>query len=152
MDAVEQILVADYPNGLWAAKNNIPLLRRGITASHPALDFEVNGVPTVVDIACFSGSSGSPLVCVRQQPYRVKSAGAIELGTTKMILLGVLYSGPVFQPNGSIVARNIPTASVPVPAVNMMMNLGYIIKAGDVPIAVELRRADVAGMNVTRPS
>ena len=24
--------------------------------------------------------------------------------------------------------------------------------AGDVPIAVELRRADVAGMNVTRPS
>ena len=30
------------------------------------------------------------------------------------------------------------------------MSIGF--QVGDVPIGVELRRADVAGMNVTRPS
>ena len=31
-------------------------------------------------------------------------------------------------------------------------NLHYSTSRGDVPIAVELRRVDVAGVNVTRPS
>ena len=46
--AVEETLMVGYPNGLWDAVNNYPLIRRGITASHPAVDFDVDGVPTTV--------------------------------------------------------------------------------------------------------
>jgi len=35
---------------------------------------------------------------------------------------------------------------------DFLAKVGAGKRVGDVPIAVELRRADVAGMNVTRPS
>src|SRR6516165_7282986 len=130
-DAVEQVLMVGYPNGLWDSTNNFPLLRRGITASHPAVDFVVDGVATtVIDIASFPGSSGSPVFIYNDGSYPTKTGG-IVLGT-RVIFLGVLYSGPIFQPDGSIVVRNIPTVNMPVPVVNMMMNLGYMIKAKEV--------------------
>ena len=46
-----------------------------------------------------------------------------------MYLLGVLFSVPTIQADGRIVIQNIPTAAVPVPQINMMMNLGYIVKS-----------------------
>jgi Trypsin-like peptidase domain len=149
LDAVEQILMVGYPNGLWDATNNFPLLRRGITASHPGVDFDVNGVATtVVDIGCFPGSSGSPVFIYNDGSYANKSGGGLSLGT-RVIFLGVLYSGPIFQPDGSIVVKNIPTGNVPVPLVNMMMNLGYIIKAKEV---AELGMAVFAKHNIKAPS
>lgn len=130
LNAVEDVLMVGYPNGLWDATNNFPLLRRGITASHPAVDFDVDGVPTtVVDVASFPGSSGSPVFIYNNGTISDKK-GNTTVGT-RVIFLGVLYSGPTFQPDGTIVIKNIPTVSVAVPQVNMMMNLGYIIKAGE---------------------
>jgi hypothetical protein len=41
----------------------------------------------------------------------------------------VLFSGPVITTDGKIVIRDIPTAAAPVPEINLMMNLGYIIKS-----------------------
>jgi hypothetical protein len=131
LNAVEQILMVGYPNGLWDSVNNYPLLRRGITASHPAVDFDVDGVATtVVDIACFPGSSGSPVFIYNDGTYGDKKGNTV-IGS-RVIFLGVLYSGPTFQPDGTIVIKNIPTVNVPVTVVNMMMNLGYIIKAKEV--------------------
>jgi hypothetical protein len=131
LNAVEQILMVGYPNGLWDATNNYPLLRRGITASHPAVDFDVGGVATtVVDVASFPGSSGSPVFIYNDGNYSDKNGNTI-IGS-RVIFLGILYSGPIFQSDGTIVIRDIPTANVPVPVVNMMMNLGYIIKAKEV--------------------
>jgi hypothetical protein len=58
LNAVEEIFMVGYPNGLWDAKNNLPLIRRGITSTPPAIDY--NDRPEfVIDAACFSGSSGS---------------------------------------------------------------------------------------------
>lgn len=131
LNAVEDILMVGYPNGLWDAANNFPLIRRGITASHPAVDFDVNGVATtVIDVASFPGSSGSPVFIYNNGTIPNKT-GAMEIGS-RAIFLGVLFSGPTYQPDGSIVIRNIPTMNVAVPQVNMMMNLGYIIKAKEV--------------------
>jgi hypothetical protein len=130
LTAVEDILMVGYPNGLWDATNNFPLIRRGITASHPAVDFNVDGVATtVVDIASFPGSSGSPVFIYNSGTYSARNGGTI-IGT-RIIFLGVLFSGPTFQSDGSIVIRDIPTANVPVPQMTMMMNLGYIIKANE---------------------
>jgi hypothetical protein len=128
LNAVEDILMAGYPNGLWDATNNFPLLRRGITASHPGVEFDVGGVgTTVVDIASFPGSSGSPVFIYNTGTFSDKKGNTTIGG--RVIFLGILYSGPTFQSDGSIVIRNIPTVNVAVPQMNMMMNLGYIIKA-----------------------
>jgi hypothetical protein len=128
LNAVEDILMVGYPNGLWDATNNYPLIRRGITASHPAVDFDVDGVgTTVVDIASFPGSSGSPVFIYNNGTVTDKKGNVAIASRT--IFLGILYSGPTFQSDGKIVIRNIPTVDVAVPQINMMMNLGYIIKA-----------------------
>jgi hypothetical protein len=128
LSAVEEILMVGYPNGLWDSINNYPLIRRGITASHPAVDFDVNGVPTtVIDAACFPGSSGSPVILHNAGTYSDKR-GHTVVGS-RIMFLGVLFSGPVMQADGKIVIREIPTATEPVAQINLMMNLGYIVKA-----------------------
>src|SRR5208283_3338677 len=109
LSAVEEILMVGYPNGLWDAVNNYPLIRRGITASHPAVDFDVDGAAaTVIDAACFPGSSGSPVLLHNAGAYGDKRGNAV-VGSRTM-LLGVLFSGPLMQADGKIVIRNIPTA------------------------------------------
>jgi hypothetical protein len=128
LSAVEEILMVGYPNGLWDSTNNYPLIRRGITASHPGVDFDVGGVPTtVIDAACFPGSSGSPVILHNVGTYSDKR-GNTNIGTRTM-LLGVLFSGPMMQADGKIVIRNIPTVMEPVAQVNLMINLGYIVKS-----------------------
>ena len=60
LSAVEDILMVGYPNSLWDRANNLPIYRSGITATHPAMDY--NGRPEfMIDAACFPGSSGSPV-------------------------------------------------------------------------------------------
>jgi len=128
LSAVEDILMVGYPNGLWDAVNNYPLIRRGITASHPAVDFDVDGAATtVIDAACFPGSSGSPVLLHNAGAYGDKRGNTVVGNRT--MLLGVLFSGPFMQADGKIVIRNIPTAVEPVAQVNMMLNLGYIVKS-----------------------
>jgi Trypsin-like peptidase domain len=145
LNAVEDVLMVGYPNGLWDAKNNFPLIRRGITASHPAVDYDVNGVATtVIDMACFPGSSGSPVLIYNNGSF-VDKQGSVHLGSSRTILLGVLFSGPTIQADGSIVIKNIPTVATPVAQLNLMMNLGYIIKAAEVKALAEavLKRHNV---------
>jgi hypothetical protein len=128
LSAVEDILMIGYPNGLWDATNNYPLIRRGITASHPSIDFYVDGVATtVIDMACFPGSSGSPVILFNQGGYANKH-GAFVVGG-RLMMLGVLFSGPVIEADGKVVVRDIPTATESVAQLNLMMNLGYIIKS-----------------------
>jgi hypothetical protein len=43
LDQIEEITMIGYPNGLWDKTNNMPVFRRGATATHPALDW--NGSP-----------------------------------------------------------------------------------------------------------
>ena len=128
LDAVCDVLMVGYPNGLWDETHNFPLLRRGITATHPAFDF--NGRPeTVIDMACFPGSSGSPVV-IYETWYRDRK-GNINMGL-RQILLGILYAGPRVTEKGVIITESIPTATRPVSVTPMMMHLGYVIKAREV--------------------
>jgi len=57
-----------YPIGLWDEKNNYPIFRKGITATHPANDY--NGKSEfMIDAACFPGSSGSPVYIIDELNY-----------------------------------------------------------------------------------
>ena len=131
LDAIEEVVMYGYPNGLWDSTNDLPLIRRGITASHPGLDYMVEGVATtVVDMACFPGSSGSPVFVLNNGAYANKSGG-MAIGQ-RLVFLGALFAGPQYLSDGQIVIKNIPTAAQPVAVVPMMMNLGYVIKAREV--------------------
>ena len=69
--SIEDVLMVGYPIGLWDEVHNLPLIRRGVTAPDPKIDF--NGRSEfVVDIASFPGSSGSPVV----RPNREGNLGA----------------------------------------------------------------------------
>ncbi len=130
LNAVEDIMMVGYPNGLWDAKNNLPLIRRGITASPAAVLY--NGRPEfVIDAACFPGSSGSPVLLVNQGIVQYRR-GNLNFGGSRVMFLGVLYAGPLTTATGQIVVTAVPTALQPIPVINMMMNLGFCIRASKI--------------------
>ncbi len=135
--AVEDLLMIGYPNALWDSVNNLPLFRRGISASHPAIDYEGKS-QMMVDMACFPGSSGSPVVL-----YRPAAATGRDPKTPLLYLLGVLFAGPVYTARGDIKVEDIPTGSVPIAVSRLMLHLGIVVKARELE-----RIGDVINQNV----
>lgn len=127
LSAVENVLMCGYPIGLYDEKNVLPLIRSGVTASHPATDFNGKKIG-VVDMACFPGSSGSPILIVNEGSYTDKKKNAIVIGS-RVIFLGILFSGPIYNSEGKIVIREIPTRQEVISLTPQMINLGYYIKS-----------------------
>lgn len=123
--ALEEILMIGYPNGIWDSVNNMPILRKGSTATHP--NFDYNGKKEImIDIAAFPGSSGSPVLVFNEGGYMDKR-GNMKIGASRVILLGVLFAGPQATATGEIVMT--PNLQRPVAVTNIPNNLGLIIKS-----------------------
>jgi len=127
LETVENVLMVGYPIGLWDKKNNLPLFRRGVTANHPAIDFNKESIG-VVDMACFPGSSGSPIFLYNDGTYLDKNTKSTIVGT-RLIFLGILYAGPQMNVDGKITITEIPTNVVSISTTPVMINLGYYVKA-----------------------
>jgi hypothetical protein len=127
LSVLEDVVMVGYPNGLWDEANNLPLFRKGVTSSHPAVDFNNEGIG-VVDMACFPGSSGSPIFILNENGYSDK-AGNTYMGTPRIVFLGILFSGPLINSKGEIVLEDIPTQQKVSICTPSMINLGYYIKA-----------------------
>ncbi|MBU2622683.1 MAG: serine protease [Proteobacteria bacterium] len=126
LTAVEDILMVGYPIGIWDQKNNYPIFRRGITATHPANDY--NGKQEfMIDAACFPGSSGSPVFLFNVGNYVSKSGGTV-IGS-RFYFLGILYAGPQYTNKGEVIVVDIPTKTETVSISNIPVNLGYVIKS-----------------------
>jgi len=125
--AMEELVMVGYPNGIWDNVNNQPILRKGITATHPNKDY-CGKKEFMADIACFPGSSGSPVLIFNQNGYQDKS-GNMYMGTNRILLLGVLYAGPQYTTTGEIKILTIPTRQIPIPVSKIPNNLGMIIKS-----------------------
>jgi len=130
LSAIEDVVMVGYPSGLWDQKNNLPLFSKGITSSHPATDFNDKNVG-VVDMACFPGSSGSPIFVLNENGYTDKK-GNSYLDGKRLIFLGVLFQGPQFNAKGKLIIENIPTQQKVLAVTPMMINLGYYIKATEI--------------------
>lgn len=122
MSAIEEIIMVGYPDGIWDSFNNQPIVRRGITATHPKNDFNGEQV-FLIDAACFPGSSGSPILILNEGGY-VDKRGNLLLGGARVMLLGILYAGPQHNAEGTITFANMPKTSTKIPN-----NLGYVIKS-----------------------
>lgn len=124
---VEDIYMTGYPDGLWDEVNNKPITRKGITASDVNLDW--NGEKQfMIDMACFGGSSGSPVYVMNEGSF--PSEGGIAIGK-RFIFLGILFAGPQFRVDGSIDIVEVPTSTVAISRTDIMMNLGIVIKAAE---------------------
>jgi hypothetical protein len=126
LTAMEDVIMIGYPNGIWDSVNNMPIIRRGVTATHPALDYE-GRKEFMVDAACFPGSSGSPVFLYNVGGWAMKGGG-MAVGT-RIKLLGALYAGPQHTATGEIQIVNVPTQQTPVAISRIPNNLGLIIKS-----------------------
>ena len=127
LSAMEEIVMVGYPNGIWDHVNNKPIYRKGVTATHPCIDY--NGKKEfMIDAACFPGSSGSPVFILNENGYSDKK-GNTYLGSKRILLMGTLYAGPQHKATGEIKIINVPTAQVPITVSSIPNNLGIVIKA-----------------------
>lgn len=127
LGALEEVIMVGYPNGIWDRVNNKPILRRGVTATHPNLDY--NGKKEImIDIAAFPGSSGSPVFIINLGSY-TKKTGATIMGASRVIFLGVLFAGPQHTASGDLEIIDVPTIQKPIVISRIPNNLGLIIKS-----------------------
>lgn len=123
---VEDVTMIGYPNGLWDRVHNMPIFRRGITATHAKLDW--NGKPEfLIDAACFPGSSGSPVFLLNEGGFFSK--GGLRIGAGRLKLLGILYAGPQHTVEGEIKIVNVPIQNKPVAFTTIPNNLGIVIRS-----------------------
>jgi hypothetical protein len=125
LSALEEVVMVGYPIGLCDEVNNLPILRRGITASHPAVDFQ--GEPVgLIDIAAWPGSSGSPVLILNEGSYFTPEGLIVGQRILLLGTLDMLYHQPT---DGHVGVVPVPTqlsvrTSIPI-------HLGHYIKASE---------------------
>ncbi len=130
LPAIEDVVMVGYPIGLADDVNNRPIVRKGITATPPRIDYE--GKPEfLIDIACFGGSSGSPIFLFQRGMTAVGGDTGVSLGMGRIVqLLGILYGGFDDDVHGELVKVPVPTRRKrDVPRVQVPANLGCVIKS-----------------------
>ncbi len=123
LSAIEDVVMIGYPIGLSDQYNHKPVIRKGITATHPKNNYQGKS-HILLDMACYPGSSGSPVFIVNQGSYVIPTG--IAMGN-RIFLLGILFGGPQYNAQGILTFNNIPSA--PKPLVSIPMNLGVAVKS-----------------------
>ncbi len=117
LDAIEDIIMVGYPKGIFDTTNNRPIVRKGITASDPKIDYEGKRL-FMADIACFEGSSGSPVLAYKKRMREVTPQHTRWFDVSKLI--GIQCAMPLSIESSS--THDFVRYRMP-------LNLGCIIKA-----------------------
>lgn len=88
LSAIENILMLGYPYGLRDIKNDLPIVRQGITATPYNIDYNSNP-EFLCDLPMFQGSSGSPILIFNSGSFMGKY-GEFYL-RSRFIFLGIAY-------------------------------------------------------------
>lgn len=123
LTAMEDVVMVGYPIGISDTYNHKPVIRRGITSTHPKKDY-LGKKETLLDVSCYPGSSGSPVFILNQGAF--STPNGLNVGS-RILLLGILYGGHELNARGVLQFVNLP--SVPVPVTRIPINLGLMIKA-----------------------
>lgn len=86
LNALLDVLMIGYPKGFYDTINNIPIIRKGLTATPVYTNYN-NQKRFLVDIPIFQGSSGSPIVLYNESSYSDKKGNFI--GGKRLFLLGI---------------------------------------------------------------
>ena len=139
LNSIEDVVSVGYPNDVFDRANHLPIVRRGITATPPGVDYDRN--PTfLLDASVFPGSSGSPVFIYNAGSWLEEGSGVF--GSECVLFLGVLPAVFYRVSDGSLKFREIPTGIHPVPVNREMIDLGVVYKASTVLETIEylLRR------------
>ena len=128
---IEDITVVGYPDGIWDSYNNMPIVRKGITATSLQLDFN-NEPKFLIDAAIYGGSSGSPVYIFNQGSYSPANGGLVA--GTRLKLVGIVYAVAQHTVNGEIKIVDIPAAKTPITTNLIPNNLGVSIHARELEI------------------
>jgi hypothetical protein len=121
----QEVKFIGYPIGIWDEKNNLPIVRRGMTATDPAIDY--NGKSEfLVDAAVFPGSSGSP-VFIANEGMNFFDGGLYS--GSRVRFLGIMYAVHQFTSEGKVEIVAIPTAFDAKAKTLIPANLGLVVKA-----------------------
>ncbi|WP_407533624.1 S1 family peptidase [Xanthomonas euvesicatoria] len=142
--SMEDIVMIGYPNGIWDAKNNLPVIRKGITATHAGVSWNGN-CEFLTDIASFPGSSGSPVFIANLGGY-MDNKGNAYMGTSRIRLLGIHYAGAMHTASGEIRIVTAPTSNLPVPITQIPNNIGVAINSKEI-LGLEKEVARFIGAN-----
>lgn len=121
LDALEDVLFVGYPSGVWDQVNGMPILRRGITATPPGLDFEGRR-EFLIDAAVYPGSSGSPVFIPRPTPQ----------GERTFWFAGVVAAVFFREEAQGLVPLPVPASHTAAVMGSEMIDLGLVIKAAEV--------------------
>lgn len=127
---MEDIVMIGYPNGIWDSINNLPVIRKGITATHANVAWNGSN-EFLTDIASFPGSSGSPVFLANIGGY-MDNKGNTYMGSHRIRLLGVHYAGAMHTASGEIKIVKAPTSNVPVPITQIPNNIGVAINSKEI--------------------
>ena len=131
---IEDIVFVGYPNDIYDTKNNLPIIRKGITATPPNIDYE--GRPVfLIDASVFPGSSGSPVFIYNTGSWTTKKGFVV--GNYRVIFVGVLASVLSREVDGAFYFKEIPTNIVPVVRTRELLDLGVVYKARTVLETIE---------------
>ena len=123
---MEDVVMVGYPIGLSDTFNHKPIIRRGVTATHIKYDYQ-NKKEFLIDMACFPGSSGSPVFILNEGAYVDKNG--ISLGS-RIIFVGILWGGPQYLAGGNISFCSLPNQ--PKTITSIPTNLGNVIKSSEI--------------------
>lgn len=135
-DSIEDVTMVGCPRGIFDEANNIPIVRRGITATPLSKLFD-GAKRFMVDMACFPGSSGSPIFVYNQAGYVDRRSNSYVMGQ-RVLLVGVLFAGPLITNTGKIVLgqpNNVEVAT--------MMHLGYVVRADELRVLEQAIRETI---------
>lgn len=126
LTALEDVVIVGYPDNIWDSVNNLPIFKKGVTATHPKIDYE--GRPEfLIDAAIYPGSSGSPVFLYNRE--KVMWGQELNLGLDKPRLVGIIYAVFLHEEMGEMKRIPIPTVKSKVPVMSMPNNLGVVIKS-----------------------
>ena len=130
----ESIAVVGYPNGIWDHANNLPIVRRGHTATRYTRDFQSRS-DFLIDCAIFPGSSGSPVFLFHDGVVIDRQNNMAEFGR-KFRLIGVVWGTMIHAAEGEIIAKPAPTDLSTITAIPNL--LGIAVRASELERFKEL--------------
>ena len=128
ISSIEDILMIGYPDGMSDSKNNLPIVRRGITATDYKIDYE-GEKEFLIDASIFKGSSGSPILICNIGSFN-NADGELCLGN-RIIFLGIQYRGEFSKYQHNIYIRNPAGEFVNAPDIlsTYFNDLGFCVKS-----------------------
>lgn len=134
LDAVEEVIFVGYPSGIFDQINNLPIFRKGITATPPSVDYE--GMPIfLIDASVFPGSSGSP-VFIYNNGYWSTRDGTPMVGQ-RIFCLGVLGKVYYNEDNNVLRLEEVLASVRPIVKTTQMIDLGIVYKSRTVIETIE---------------